>query len=144
MGLQPTIKIQQDIQELIYQMGGCEHVSHYVTFDFPIDDATPYIEVKNGKYYYIISEREEEYERRATRDYQELLYWNAEYISSCIASDYEMKHRQPNVDSRRLYFKTQLGLLNQINPMFAKRCRKERENILESHPFRDGGPNCID
>lgn len=41
----------------------CLKKSNLVTFDSPIGDATPFIEVKNGQFNFIISERGVEYKR---------------------------------------------------------------------------------
>lgn len=125
-------------------MGRCLPYSHYVTFDSPKEDGTPFVCIENDKYCYIISERGNEIDKRKTDNYQLLLYWIACDISFSIASDYELKHREKNIDSRRLLFRTKLRLLKKIDPAFEERQRREILKILEKHPFTDGLPNNID
>ncbi len=107
----------------------------------PLDDATPFVEIRNGRYHYVISERGTEYERLATFDIKELLYWIFRSIAFNISSDYAAKNPVQNFEHRRIAFNKQLEYLAKINPEYANRERAEIEKILEKAPFDDGGPN---
>lgn len=96
-----------------------------------------YVEVNDKGYHYVKFERGEEYERRTTIDIMELLYWLLKDITRKMASDYELSNREPNVDSRRLWFKKWIELTGVIDSGFQKRLEVEINNILKEHPFVD-------
>lgn len=62
--------------------------------------ATPYIEIDENGYNYVVSERGTEFRRRKTQDINQLLYWILSDIVFNMAADYELEHRKPDEDSR--------------------------------------------
>lgn len=97
----------------------------------------PHIEIDDGGYHYVIWERGTEHERRTTEELDELLYWLMDNITFQMALEYELHHRVPNQDFRRLLFETQLKLLNRINSDFHKRKEEEINIILIDTPYND-------
>jgi hypothetical protein len=95
----------------------------------------PHIEIDDRGYHYIIRERGREHERRTTEEFDELLYWLMADITFQIAVDYELHHRVPNQDFRRLLFETQLNLLKKINADFHKRRKEEINEFLIDAPY---------
>ncbi|MFX1502076.1 MAG: Imm63 family immunity protein [Promethearchaeota archaeon] len=100
---------------------------------------TPYIEINEKGYNYVISERGREFERRQTKDIDKLLYWIFNNITFEIASEYELEHRKLNEDFRRQLFAKQHELMRQLDVKLAKWNKEELERILENSPFDDNG-----
>ena len=109
------------------------------SLNYPIGDATPFIEIASDCYCYIISERGKEYERRSTKDIHELLYWIFEDITWIMSIEYEVKNRIENKDGRRMSFSKQEELLGVLNPEWTNRCARKHHEILNEHPFDDLG-----
>lgn len=107
------------------------------TYDSPLGDATPFIEIVRGAFHFVVSERGTEFERRVTRDLDELLYWVFTGVTFELASTWEVAHRRPGEDSRRQLFARQEELLGSRSPAWAERCREEHAQVLREHPFRD-------
>ena len=97
----------------------------------------PHIEVDTTHYHYVVTERGKELERKTTLDADELIYWLISDVIRDIASDYEMKHRVPNQDSRRQQFQKEIELFLLVNPDWAARKKNELAVILAEHPFSD-------
>ncbi len=108
------------------------------SFDLPHGDGTPYIEIDNfGNYYFIISERGVECERKRSQNLDELLYWIFDSITFSIACDYEIRNRIEKQDFRRILFAKQEELLSILNKDWEEKKRKEHIFILRTNPFDD-------
>jgi len=107
----------------------------------PSGDGSPHVEITNDKAFYIASERGMEIFRKEAHTLDELLFFIFKDIVCDMASDFELKNRIPEQDSRRIRFKKRLGLLEKINPKWVELERKEIEKILERAPFSDALPN---
>jgi len=103
----------------------------------PQPDGSPYAEHVDGKYFYVISERGAEFERRETDDPIELLSWFVRSLTSSLALSWEVKNRVSYQDSRRLYFKKNLELLQGINESWAKQQQAYYDDVLKNYPFND-------
>ena len=103
----------------------------------PQADANPYVECEGGKFFYVVWERGQEFERRATTDPDELLYWLVRNITRDMALEYELAHRIESEDFRRQYFRKDIELLESVDSKWAERMRQEYERILAEHPFDD-------
>lgn len=100
-------------------------------------DGSPHIEFVNDKYYYVVTERGVELERKQTTDPDEILYWLISDITFYMSSDYELNHRIESEDCRRQLFKKDVELLNGIESHWAEKKKKEYESILKTNPFYD-------
>ena len=98
---------------------------------------TPFIEIDEKGYNYVVSERGEEYERKQTKDINILLYWIFKLIVFEMASDYELENRKPNEDFRRQLFAKQLELMEKLDSKFAQWNKEELDKILEKSPYED-------
>ncbi|MDR3577981.1 MAG: Imm63 family immunity protein [Anaerolineaceae bacterium] len=107
------------------------------TYGSSIDFAHPHIEIHGPSYHYIIIERGQELDNKRTFELYELLYWIFQHVTFSMASTYELEHRKPHVDTRRLLFSYQLDLLNNLNKNWKKRRELEIEEILKHHPYSD-------
>ena len=103
----------------------------------PRHDGSPHVESTDDTLSYVVTERGTEFERRTTTSQDDLLYWLTSDLVFSLAGHYELNHRAPGQDSRRIMFAREIELLGRIN--FAWRERKEIEisGILARHPYRD-------
>lgn len=113
------------------------------TFNGSDGTGRPNIEVHGAVYHWIVSERGSEYERRITTDLDKLLYWVFASVTFQMATDHELKHREPEHDFRRLLFSYQLELLRGLNPAWEQERRQELEVVLGKAPFDDGLPSAV-
>ena len=98
---------------------------------------TPISRSVEKSFAFVVNERGIEYERRITTDLDELLYWIFEVITSSMASDFELRNRMEEQDSRRLWFAKQEELLGLLNPKWQDRIKIHHAEILKDHPFVD-------
>jgi len=96
---------------------------------------TPFIEINESGYNYVVSERGVEFKRRITKDLDKLLYWIFEAIVFQMASEYELKHRNSGEDFRRLLFSKEVELFKTLNPEWAIWKKEEIKRILKESPF---------
>lgn len=130
-------QIRSHIDGLAVRIGAPPHT--LPTYGHSEDFARPHIESDHA-YHFVVVERGEEYERRTTRDFDELLYWVFAAVTFEMACQFELKNRVPAADFRRLLFRTQLDLLAELDQRWRNRCKAELLEILSAHPFSDGGP----
>ena len=108
------------------------------TYNFPIGDATPYIEVDNDGYmYYIISERGTEFSRKKFDDIDDFLYTIFSGETFSMACAYELKNRIEDKDCRRIIFEKQEELLGQLNETWRERGYARHQLFLKVAPFDD-------
>lgn len=112
----------------------------YPTFGYTADFAHPHIEVGTGQYHYVAVERGTEVFRKSTSDLDELLYWIFEGVTFSMACAYELAHRIPGQDFRRLMFSKQAELLTSIDPEMGRRRQDEITKTLRNAPFNDNRP----
>ena len=98
---------------------------------------TPYVEIDEHGYNYVVSERGTEFKRQKTKDITKLLYWIFKDIVFQIANEYELNHRRSNEDSRRQLFAKTIELMELLDPKFAKWEKEEIKKILEKNPYCD-------
>ncbi|MEN9867571.1 MAG: hypothetical protein RL748_3161 [Pseudomonadota bacterium] len=107
-------------------------------FGSSIDDGSPFVEVADGQYHYVVEERGQEISRQSSSALADLLYWIFADITHSMAFRYELAHRIAGQDSRRLGFAQQLALLEQLDPAMAARREQEIAAILQAAPYVDG------
>jgi hypothetical protein len=96
---------------------------------------TPYIEIGDQEYHYIVSERGTEHKRKTTRDVHKLLYWIFKDIVFEMASDYELNHRKPEEDFRKLLFNKDLALFEKLDNQWYVWEKEDIDNILKENPY---------
>jgi hypothetical protein len=96
---------------------------------------TPHIEIDKNGYNYVIWERGREHERKTTKDFHRLIYWIFKDIVFKIASDYELDHRNPNEDFRRLLFSKILELFEILDKQWFIWEKEDIESILKENPY---------
>jgi hypothetical protein len=108
------------------------------TFGYSADFARPHIEVGDGQYHYVAVERGTEVFRKSTSDLDELLYWIFDGVTFSMACAYELEHRIPGQDFRRLMFSKRVELLTSIDPDMGRRAQEQIAETLRNAPFNDG------
>jgi hypothetical protein len=103
----------------------------------PAHDGAPHVEVSGGLYHYVVTERGAELERRTTRDADQLMFWLLADVAFNLACEFELAHRVPGQDFRRVLFAKQIELLNELDPTWGQRRAEELGRILKEHPFKD-------
>ena len=101
------------------------------------DDGTPHVEIENGEYHFITTERGLELERRTTKSKKEFLYWLISLDTFWMGVDHEFKNRIEDQDCRRIIFAKQIELMKRVDAKWAEKKQKEIEEILAKHPFND-------
>lgn len=101
------------------------------------DDGTPHIELVDGRYHYVVTERGSEFERKIAESEDELLYWLMSDVTISIALELELNNRVQGQDSRRQWFPKNIELLSLLSTEWAHRKESEYVKILAEHPFRD-------
>jgi hypothetical protein len=101
------------------------------------DFARPHIETDLRGYHYVVVERGTELSRSTTRVLDELLYWVFRDVTFSMACSFELAHRQPMQDSRRILFAHNLQLLESLSPTWRATREAALASVLRSHPYRD-------
>lgn len=96
---------------------------------------TPHIEIDDQGYHYVVSERGTEFKRKTTSDVHTLLYWIFKDIIFEMASDYELNHRKPEEDFRRILFKKDLEFFKKLDEQWYVWEKEELDNILKENPY---------
>jgi hypothetical protein len=95
------------------------------------------VEVNDGNYTWVLTERGKERARRLTRDPDDVLYWLIGDTAFTMACDYELAHRIEGQDFRRILFAKEIELLDRLDHRWAMRKTKELNAILRRNPFID-------
>lgn len=104
----------------------------------PLVDGAPHVEVVDGRYQYVVTERGKELQRRTAKNEDELLYWLMSDVTSGVAMRLGSRIRFGKQDSRRQWFAKDVELLGELRPEWGDRKRAEYAEILGKYPFRDG------
>ena len=105
--------------------------------DSPTHSGAPHVEIVGEEYHFVVTERGSEFERRKTKEPDELLYWFVSGDVSQLARDWELERRVEGKDSRRLWFEKEVELLRTLSPEWAKRKELYQNRVLKEHPFND-------
>jgi hypothetical protein len=100
------------------------------------DDGAPHVEMRDGKFEFVVIERGSELERISGLDRDEVLYMLFEGITSVMATSYELRNRKPSGDGRAVWFPYQEELMAGLRPSWGLRLKAEHEQILLSFPLR--------
>ncbi len=126
-------EIKAEINRLAAQIGAPEDL--LPTYGYSEDGARPHIEVDAGRYHYVVLECGEELSRITSTDLGELLYHVFAAITFELACKYELKHRIPHQDFRRLLFQRQVELLAMLSPKWSEIESQDHERILQQYPL---------
>lgn len=102
----------------------------------PQHDGSPHIEVGDGKFQFVVTERGTEFERIGNLSADDVLYLLFDGITQRMAMTYELKNRIPEIDGRSVWFPYQERLMANLNPEWGERLRKAHQDVLVNHPLR--------
>ena len=102
----------------------------------PHHDGSPHIELVDGKFHFVVTERGIELERRMGLSADEVLYLLFDGITQHMATQYELENRKESQDGRLVWFPYQEKLMGDLNPSWGERLKSEHAAILREHPFR--------
>lgn len=109
----------------------------YKTFHTaPPCDGGPHIEKEGDEFHYVLAERGTEFERKKTKDPEEILYLLLQGVTFHMATKYELKNRIDGRDGREMFFPYQEKLLYDLKPEWGIRNQEEHFQILRDHPLR--------
>lgn len=102
----------------------------------PQHDGAPHVEMRSGKFEFVVTERGSELERISGLDNDEVLYLLFEGITFIMATSYELRNRKPTGDGRAVWFPYQEKLMEGLRPSWGVRLKAEHERTLQSAPLR--------
>ena len=100
----------------------------------PHHDGSRHCEFDGTSYSYTTSERGEYYDRRTTTDPSELLFWLVTDLTRDMASQFELRNRTTDSDTRLAMFDQHVALLTRIDKTWAAQIRRDYDRILAEHP----------
>jgi hypothetical protein len=110
--------------------------SYYKIFHTtPQHDGSPHIEMENGEFQFVVTERGTEFERIKNLSADEILYLLFKGITLSMATQYELRNRIEGIDGRSTWFPYQESLMEKLNPLWGIKLKAEHERILMEHPF---------
>ena len=130
----------KEIEERVRELAAAIEAPAWLlpTYGRSEDGARPNIEVdSSGRMHFVVVERGKEFERSIYVNLDELLYRIFRGVTLTLACDFEVKHRNPDHDSRRIMFARKVELLRLLSPQWAEREEKRHAEILKESPFHD-------
>ena len=136
-------EIENTVRILAARIGAPDHL--LPTFGHSEDGARPHVEVdRAGLLHYAVVERGRDVERQIVAELDELLWHVFKHITFSMACEFELMHRVPLQDGRRLMFAKQVELLRVLSLDWADRQRRDHKKILARHPFDDAADERAD
>ncbi len=93
----------------------------------PQHDGAPHVEMRSGKFEFVVTEHGSELERISGLDNDEVLYLLFEGITSIVATSNALRNRKPTGDSRAAWFPYQEKLMAGLRPSWGIRLKREHE-----------------
>ena len=105
----------------------------------PTNNGDAHVEVVDGMFNYVVTERGTELVRRITSDSEDLLYWLIDDVTFSISCKFNapLFHYLIRKDPRRQRIKKNLDLLDVVSPEWAARKRIYYADVLRRYPYRD-------
>jgi hypothetical protein len=125
------ISIEREVKRLAAIIGAPDAL--LPTFDHPIGDGRPFVEINRRAMHYVLSERGKEYKRKTTFDDDQLLFWIFSKVTFIMASDH-VKSTASATDYRHKAFREQERLLSLISPDWSKRQSIDNLELLNRYP----------
>jgi hypothetical protein len=94
----------------------------------PQHDGSPHVEMKAGKFEFVVTERGAELQRLSGLSGGEILYLLFQGITQHMATSYELRNRKPLGDGRAVWFPYQEELMAKLDPSWGTRLKAEPES----------------
>ena len=127
-----------DLAQKFHSMAADLNVeSYYKAFHTtPQQEGSPHIELADGKFQFVVTERGLELERIVSLSADDVLYLLFNGITQHMATTYELQNRIPETDGRSVWFPYQEQLMENLNPSWGGKLREEHRHVLANHPLR--------
>lgn len=130
------IKLKEEFSRLVASL---DVENHYKSFyAVPTHDGSPHIELVDGRFHYVVTERGTEFERIEDLSADDVLYLLCEGVTHHMACAYELNNRIEGIDGRSVRFPHHERLMHELNPDWGKRTKEKHEAILAQYPFSHG------
>lgn len=104
-------ELRAELLKIGEQIGGGIRPNYYFFIpDRPDGMATPYLEIHDKEYHFIVNERGIEIARKVTLSDDEILYWFVECGVVGLASKFAAMNSSPEKEFRDVYFRKQYSL----------------------------------
>jgi hypothetical protein len=132
------MKSVEELQAELYRLA--EKINapkDYLKIGGQLSDVVINVEIHGAEYHYVVIERGREQKRIATKSVFDIEYFFIEAATFSLASKYELGHRIPGQDSRRLLFQHQLELMKMLGLEWYEKLKFEISEILKKAPYDD-------
>lgn len=128
-------EIEREIRSLAARIDAPEGA--FPTFGASEQDGTPHIETDARGLHWVVCERGLELERHTFETLSALMEHVFDSITFGMGVAYELRHRRPLADGRRLIFARQLFLMERLSTEWSERCAARIRSTLHAHPLDD-------
>lgn len=127
------------IQGRVWELASKIEAPRSLTTVFSVSpqDGRPHVEVIGDEFLLVSEERGLVSHKKGTKSIDELLYWIFLSITSKMAQEYELHHRDEDRDSRRIMFDRQLELMEILSSEWCCLLKAEIESTLTASPYLD-------
>ena len=106
-------------------VAGLDVEPYYKSFHTtPKHDGSPQIEMADGKFQFVVTERGSEFEKIGNLSADKVLYLLFEGITLHMATQYELRNRVAGVDGRSVWFPYQESLMGNPNPLWGEKLKE--------------------
>lgn len=129
----------ESIQEKVWELASIVGAPKSITtiFSSSPQDGRPHVKIQNNEFTLVHEEHGYVFSKKTTQDLNLLLYWIFRSVTSQMAQEFELKHRNERQDSRRIMFSKQLELMKKISVDWHSCLTGEIERILLENPYID-------
>lgn len=131
----PIDELQNEYNELLQRAMPYAGIYRFETSR--TDDGSPHVEIEDGRFDLVTTERGLELARTSFESKEDLLYSLISLVTFWEGVDDEFRNRDESRDCRRMIFAKQLELLRSIDPAWAARRVGEIEITLRENPYND-------
>lgn len=100
-------------------------------------NGAPHVEIRDGLFHHVVTERGLELERKIYADKRNLLYRLVSDTAFWMAVEYELKNRVEGQDARRIMFAKWVELMEKVGPEWAERTCDHITETLRENPYLD-------
>lgn len=130
--------IQDKVWELASRIDAPKSLT--TVFSKSPQDGRPHVEIHGDEIWLVTAERGSVFSEKKTESSDLLLYWLFRSITSQMAQEYELQHRNEQQDPRRIMFSKQMELMRSLSSSWHEILKGEVENILSTNPYLDPPP----
>lgn len=127
------------IQEMVWELAARIDAPKSLTtvFSRSPQDGRPHVEIHGDEFWLVTEERGSVFSVQKTENADILLYWLFRSITSRMAQEYELQHRDERQDPRRIIFSKQLELMAKLSSSWHNLLKHEIETICVANPYID-------